>query len=374
MTMADDRTRKVGRRTILKAGLAGAGLAGAVAAPSVLRAQSPRRLTMVTAWPANAPGVGVNAQRCADMINLMSGGRLEIRVYAAGELVAPFECFDAVQAGTADMAHATPYYWASKSNALHFFTGVPFGLTATEHTAWLLFGGGQDLWRRAYEPFGIVSFYAGSSGAQASGWFRREINSVDDLSGLTMRIAGLGGEAMRRLGVNVVLTPAGEIFQAMQSGTIDAAEWIGPWNDRAFGLFRVARYYYMPAFHEFGPALELMINRSVFEDLDEDLQEIVRRAAMASATETLADFTYHNTVSLDPLMAEEDVELKTFPDDVVMALGQASEEVLAEVARQSDLAGEIYESFLAFRVKSARYAEVSEAAVLKMRRQGLPPL
>jgi TRAP-type C4-dicarboxylate transport system substrate-binding protein len=225
-----------------------------------------------------------------------------VTVYGAGELVPPFEVFDAVAEGTAQLGHGSPYFWQGKNTVFQFFSGVPFGLTAAEHSAWLYFGGAQELWDRAYEPFGVKGFYAGSSGPQAGGWFSRPIESLDDLRGLNMRIAGLGGEVMRRLGVNVVLLPPGEIFGALQAGTIDAAEWIGPWNDLAFGLYRTAKYYYMPAFHEFGPALELMVNAQAYEALDDDLKEIVKRAAMASATESLADFTYHNADSFRPLL------------------------------------------------------------------------
>jgi TRAP-type mannitol/chloroaromatic compound transport system substrate-binding protein len=235
-------------------------MVGALAAPHVARAQQTHNWSMAMSWPKGSPGVGVNAERCARMIEAMSGGRIRITLYGAGELVPPFEVFDAVAEGTAQLGHGSPYFWQGKNSVFQFFSGVPFGLTAAEHSAWLYFGGAQALWDRAYEPFGVVSFYAGSSGPQAGGWFARPIESLDDLRGLNMRIAGLGGEVMRRLGVNVVLLPPGEIFGALQAGTIDAAEWIGPWNDLAFGLYRIAKYYYMPAFHEFGPALELMVN------------------------------------------------------------------------------------------------------------------
>lgn len=365
-------TRRLGsmsRRTMLGAG-AGA-LAGTLAAPAVVRAQAPLQWKMATSWPKNTPGVGVNAQRCADMITAMSGGRIEIRFFAAGELVPPFEVFDAVSGGTVELGHGSPYYWQGKDQSFHFFSGVPFGLTAVEHTAWLAFGGGQALWERAYAPFGVVPFYAGSSGPQAGGWFRREITSLDDMQGLKMRIAGLGGEVMRRIGVNVVLLPPGEIFPAMEAGTIDAAEWVGPWNDIAFGLYKAAKFYYMPAFHEFGPALELMINKAAWDNLPDDLKEIVRRAAMASATESLADFTYNNVVSWKPLIEEHGVEVRQFPDEVVKALARESEAVLKEVASRSPLAGEIYESFTAFRAQAAAYAPWSDLAVLQMRQTGL---
>jgi TRAP-type mannitol/chloroaromatic compound transport system substrate-binding protein len=352
-------------------GVAGAGLAGALAAPHVARAQETHNWNMAMAWPSGAPGVGVNAERCARMIETMSGGRIRITLYGAGELVPPFEVFDAVADGTAQLGHGSPYFWQGKDQTFHFFSGVPFGLTAQEHSGWLYFGGGQEIWERAYEPFGVVPFYAGSSGPQAGGWFANPIETVDDLRGLNMRIAGLGGEVMRRLGVNVVLLPPGEIFSALQAGTIDAAEWIGPWNDLAFGLYRVVKYYYMPAFHEFGPALELMVNRDAYEALGDDLKEIVKRAAMASATESFADFTYHNADSFRPLLDQEGVQLMAWPDEIVAALAEQSEIVLAEVGATSDLAQETYDSFVDYRRKADEFARASDQRMFEMRAAGL---
>jgi TRAP-type mannitol/chloroaromatic compound transport system substrate-binding protein len=358
--------RTVSRRGAMGLMAAGAAGAGTLATPHIARAQ-PRRLTMATTWPAGSPGVGVNAQRCADMIAAMSGGRIEIDFYGAGELVPPFEVFDAVSAGTADLGHGTPYYWQGKDMAVHYFTNMPFGLTAAEHTGWLYFGGGQELWDRVYEPFNLRAFYAGSSGVQAGGWFRREINSLDDLQGLTMRIAGLGGEVMRRLGVNVVLLPPGEIFAAMEAGTVDAAEWVGPWNDIAFGLQRVANHYYLPAFHEFGPALELMINLDVWNSLEEDLQQIVRVAAMGSGTESLGDFTYHNIQSYQDILGMEGIHVHSWPDDIIEAKARAAREVEEEVANASPLAREVHDSYSAYIERAAQYANVMDAEALRMR-------
>jgi TRAP-type mannitol/chloroaromatic compound transport system substrate-binding protein len=352
-------------------GIAGAGVVGALAAPHVARAQGAHNWSMAMSWPAGSPGVGVNAERCARMIEAMSGGRIQVTVYGAGELVPPFEVFDAVAEGTAQLGHGSPYFWQGKDSVFQFFSGVPFGLTAQEHSGWLYFGGAQELWDRAYEPFGVRGFYAGSSGPQAGGWFSRPIESLDDLRGLNMRIAGLGGEVMRRLGVNVVLLPPGEIFSALQAGTIDAAEWIGPWNDLAFGLYRTAKFYYVPAFHEIGPALELMVNAQAYEALDDDLKEIVKRAAMASATESFADFTYHNADSFRPLLDEEGVELRTWPDDIVRALAGQSEIVLAELAQASELGRETYDSFVAYRAKADEFARASDQRMFEMRAIGL---
>ncbi|WP_407048948.1 TRAP transporter substrate-binding protein [Methyloraptor flagellatus] len=366
MTDRADRP-SASRRSLL--GLTAAG-AATLAAPAIVQAQEKRVWKMATSWPKNAPGVGVNAQRVADMITAMSGGRLTVQLYAAGELVPPFEVFDAVSSGAAEMGHASPYYWQGKDKSFHFFTGVPFGLFANEHMGWLWYGGGQALWEKAYAPFGVVPFYAGSSGPQAGGWFRKEIKTVDDFKGLKMRIAGLGGEVLRRLGVNVVLLPPGEIFQAMQSGTIDAAEWVGPWNDLAFGLFRVAKYYYMPSFFEFGPALEVMVNKKLYDGLPADLKEIVKRAAFASAAESWADFTFHNTMSLEPVAKKDGVEIRALSDDIVKVLAKETTAVMAEIAASGPMAKEVHDSFEAYRLKARDYAKVMDLAAYQMRETG----
>jgi TRAP-type mannitol/chloroaromatic compound transport system substrate-binding protein len=359
--------RTVGRRIFLAgAGAAGAAGAAALAAPAV--AQGAIEWNMVMPWPRNAPGVGVNAERLANRINAMSGGRLRVKLFAAGELVPPFESFDAVRGGTADALHATPYYWVGKSKAFNYFTTLPYGLTATEMGAWLAFGGGQALWDELYAGFGLKPFYAGSSGVQAGGWFNREIKALGDLAGLKMRIAGIGGEVLRRAGVTVVNLPPGEILAAMRSGAVDAAEWVGPWNDLAMGLPKVAKYYYVPAFHEPGPALELAVSKARFDALPADLQAIVAAAAAASAQETLADFTYHNTVSLAPLLSEHGVQLRSFSDEIATELGKITRTVVEELAATDALTGRIHASYIGFLRQAVGYSDRFEAAMLRQRR------
>lgn len=349
------------RRAFLGGAAAAAGLA---AAP--VSAQETIRLTMVSAWPKNAPGVGVNAERFAARLEALSGGRIAVDFHAAGELVPPFECFDAIAQGTADLAHSTPYYWTGKAPALHYFTGVPFGLTATEFTAWLDFGGGQELWDEVTAPFGLRAFYAGSSGTQAGGWFNKEIETLDDFQGLKFRIAGLGGEVLKRLGVATVLTPPGEITPALASGAVDGADWVGPWNDIAFGLHRFAKYYYMPGFHEPGPSLEILVNEETYAGLPEDLQAAVEAAARATALETISDFAYHNIVTF-PRLAEEGVEIRRFPEEIVRKLGEVTEVVLAEIAETDELTGRVHTSYMDFLVKAVAYAPHAEQGILEMR-------
>jgi TRAP-type mannitol/chloroaromatic compound transport system substrate-binding protein len=302
---------------------------------------------MVTAWPRDFPGLGTGANRLAERIGQMSGGRLIIKVYGGNELVPPFEVFDAVERGTAEMGHAASYYWKGKVPAAQFFAGVPFGLNAQELNGWFYYGGGLDLWREAYAPFGIIPFPIGNSGVQMGGWFNKEINSVDDLKGLKMRIPGLGGEVLRRAGGTPQNIPGAEIFTALQTGTIDATEWIGPFNDQAYGLFQAARYYYYPGWHEPGTALETLINREAFSRLPEDLQRIVEVACQAANMDMLSEFTARNGEALEQLR-NEGVEVRPFPEDVLQELARISREVLDEIAAGDELSGRIYESFQAY--------------------------
>lgn len=359
------------RRRFLKRAAGGAaatsaGLTGMLlGAPAT--AQERIEWRMVMPWPKNAPGVGVNAQRLADRITAMSGGRLTVTLFAGGELVPPFGVFDAVREGAAEMGHATPYYWQDRSRALNYFTGIPFGLTAWERAGWLYHGGGQELWDEIYADFGLKAFYSGSSGVQAGGWFRKEIKGLADLRGLKMRISGLGGEALARLGVVPVRTPPGRIFAAMESGEVDAAEWVGPWNDLAFGLHRIARNYYLPAFHEGGPALEALVAKPRYEALPGDLQAIVAAACSAAANETFADFTYHNAVSLAPLVQEHGVILRDWPSEVVASLAVASRDVISELAETDTMTRKVHASYSAYLKAARSWSAVGDQRFLALR-------
>ncbi|TYB82167.1 TRAP transporter substrate-binding protein [Maritimibacter fusiformis] len=334
------------RRQFLKTG-AFAAPAAALAAPAV--AQGKIEWKMPTSFPAQAPGVGTNATTFAARVAAMTDGQLTLKVFSAGELVPPFGVEDAVEQGTAEIGHSTPYYAASKNTAVHYFSAVPFGMTAVETSAWIRYGGGQELWNDLYAQRNLVPFYSGNSGVQAAGWFKSPIEKLEDLSGLNMRIAGLGGEAMRKVGVNAVLLPAQEIFPSFQSGAIDAAEWVGPMLDQAFGLQKVANYCYVPAFHEPSAGLEVVVNKDAWDTLPAHLQAVIENAADAAAAESLAQFDYFNTVAMQQLM-EQGVEFRAFPDDVVAALKTASAEVLDEnAAANADFAAvkESYDAYLA---------------------------
>jgi len=351
------------RRKFLK-GAAIAAPAAVLAAPAI--AQGKIEWKMPTSFPAKAPGVGTNATSFAQRVADMSDGQLTLKVFSGGELVPPFGVEDAVQQGTAEIGHSTPYYAASKNTALHFFSAVPFGMTAVETQAWLRYGGGQDLWNEIYAERGLVPFYSGNSGAQAAGWFKNPITKLEDLSGLNMRIAGLGGEAMRKVGVNAVLLPPPEIFQAFQSGAIDAAEWVGPMLDQAFGLQKVAKHCYAPAFHEPSAGLEVVVNKEAWDGLPKHLQAVIANAADGANTEALAPFAYFNALAMKQLQ-DGGVEFGTFPDDVVAALKKASMEVLEENAAANPAFRKVMDSYNAFLDVARPYAAAVEAPVYSQR-------
>ncbi|WP_422023190.1 TRAP transporter substrate-binding protein [Roseibium sp.] len=351
------------RRDFLKAG-AVAAPATMLAAPAI--AQGKIEWKMPTSFPAKAPGVGTNATTFAARVNAMSDGQLTLKVFSGGELVPPFGVEDAVEQGTAEIGHSTPYYAASKNSALHFFSAVPFGMTAVETTAWLQYGGGQQLWDEIYAERGLKPFYSGSSGVQAAGWFKNPVNSLEDLAGLNMRIAGLGGEAMRKIGVNAVLLPPPEIFPSFQSGAIDAAEWVGPLLDQAFGLQKVAKYCYVPAFHEPSAALEIVVNKDAFDSLPAHLQAVIENAAAAASVETTAQFDYYNALSLKSLQ-ENGVTFGAFPDDVIAALKTAVAEVMAENAEANPRFAEVQKSYNTFLDLAKEYATLVKETTFTQR-------
>ena len=279
---------------------------------------------LVTTWPKGLPGLGSAPENFARRVEEMSNGRLSIRVYGAGEVVPPFEVFDAVSQGVAEMGHGASYYWKGKIPSSVFYTAVPFGMTAQEMNGWLHYGGGLELWRELYAPFGVRPFAGGSTGVQMAGWFNRELKSAEDLNGLKMRIPGLAGEVFTASGGTSVRLAGGEIYTSMQTGVIDAVEWVGPYNDRTLGLMEVAEYYYYPGWHEPGAMLEFTVNQAAFDRLPADLQAIVEGAARATNQDMLDEFTARNNSSLTSLLEEYETKLRPLPDDVMDILHSRS--------------------------------------------------
>lgn len=332
--------------------------AAKTAAPAIIKNQLKWRMT--TTWPKDFPGLGTGANRLAQYIGELSEGELEVTVYGGGEIVPPLEAFDAVSKGAAEMGHGAAYYWKGKSAAAQFFAAVPFGLTAQEMNAWIYYGGGQKLWDDLYADFNLKPFLAGNTGVQMGGWFNREINSLDDMLGLKMRMPGLGGDVLTAIGAVPKLLPGGEIFTALETGAIDATEWVGPYNDLAFGFYKAAKYYYYPGWHEPGTALETFVNKQAYDALPVRLQNVIAVAARAANMDMLAEFTYRNGDALAILVNEHKVELRRFPDEVLAKLRTTSAQVVGDAAGKDGASKKIYTAFSAFRENVAGWTELSE--------------
>jgi TRAP-type mannitol/chloroaromatic compound transport system substrate-binding protein len=345
---------------------AGVGIAGTLAAPAIARAQTVK-WRMVTSWPKRLPGPGLSAERIASRIRTLSGGRIDITVYAAGEVVPAFEVLGAVGNGVADIGHTASFYWQGKMPAAAFFTTVPFGLTPAEHVAWIDAGGGQALWDELYASFGVKPFMGGNTGVCMGGWFRRELKSLADLRGLKLRSLGLGGEVYRRLGATPQTTPPAEILSSLQSGVIDGAEFVGPGTDIALGLYRVAPFYYYPGFNKPNGTGECIVARKVWDALSADLQAIVAHACATEANYALAEMERLNAQALEALVKDHGVTLTAFPDDLVAAARQQATDVVGDIAARSDIAGRVHASYAAFRERSAPWSRISIEAVLRAR-------
>jgi TRAP-type mannitol/chloroaromatic compound transport system substrate-binding protein len=322
---------------------------------------------MITTWPKNFPGLGFAAENFSRDVSEMSDGRLTVRVYGAGEIVPAMEVFDAVSQGVVDAGHGAAYYWKGKVPASVFFTSVPFGLNAQEMNGWLHYGGGLELWQEAYAPYNLVPMAGGSTGVQMAGWFNKEINSIEDLKGLKMRIPGLAGEVFAAAGGTAVRIAGGELYTSMQSGVIDALEWVGPYNDLAFGFHEVAKYYYYPGWHEPGSILEFVVNKQSLEALPADLQAIVTIAARAANQDMLDEYTARNNAALKSLIDDHGVQLRRLPDDVLLALWEGTQVAMKKLVESDPMAAKVYESYREFYKGVRNYHHISEQAYINTR-------
>jgi len=319
---------------------------------------------MVTTWPPGFPVLQEGAERFADNIKAMSNGRLNVKVYAGGELIPALQTFDAVSQGTVEMGHGSAYYWAGKVPEAQFFSTVPFGMTARGMNAWLYDGGGLELWREVYKPFHVVPFPLGNTGVQMGGWFNKEINSLEDIKGLKMRIPGLGGKVFAKAGGNPVLLAGSEVYTALERNTIDATEWIGPYHDQRLGLYRAAEHYYYPGWHEPGTVLELTINQRAWDSLPADLQAIVSNAAMAENVRMLSEMEQKNISALQELKDRPNVQIHRFPADVLATLKTLTDETLEEAAANDPKFKQVYDAYQAFRSQNDAWSDISENAYL----------
>jgi TRAP-type mannitol/chloroaromatic compound transport system substrate-binding protein len=336
-------------------------------APTTQVEQQTYEWKLVTSWPKNFPGLGKGPETFAKYVERMSNGRLKIKVFGAGQMVPGFEVFDTVSSGAAEMGHSGSYYWKGKAPASQIYTAIPFGMNATEMNAWLHYGGGLELWREVYAPFNLIPFAGGNTGVQMAGWFKKEINSVEDLKGLKMRIPGLGGEVLKKLGGLPVALTGGELFTSLQSGAIDATEWVGPYNDLAFGLHKAAKYYYYSGWHEPSATLEFTVNKQAFEALPDDLQTIIEVATRAVNQDMWDEYTAANNAAMQALVDTHGVDMRPLPEDVMIALKNASAEVMQEQSDADPMFKKVYESYSDFQTKVMKYHKISEFEYYKNR-------
>jgi len=343
-----------------------AGIAGAVAMPAVARAQTVK-WRMVTSWPKRLPGPGMSAERIADRVRALSNGAIDITVYAAGEIVPAFEVLGAVGNGVADLGHTASFYWQGKMPAAAFFTTVPFGLTPSEHVAWIDAAGGQQIWDELYAPFGVKPFMGGNTGVCMGGWFRREIMSLADVRGLKLRTLGLGGEIYRRLGATPQTTPPGEILTGLQSGLLDGAEFVGPGTDIALGLYRVTPFYYYPGFNKPNGTGECIVSLKLWNSSDATQKAILAHACAAEANYALAEMEHLNVDALTVLVSQHGVKLREFPSELIAAARAQSVDVLGELADRDTISRKIHASYLDFRGRAGAWSHISLEKVLAAR-------
>ena len=355
----------VSRRALLGGGAAAA-TGVALAAPALAQG-GPRVLRMATSWPSGLGGLADSAKRVAQAITEGSDGTLEVQVGWAGEFVPPLGVHDAAGAGEIEMYHSVDYYFQKKHRGLNFFSTVPLGLTSVEQAAWTKFGGGQDLWDELNARFGVKAMAVGGTGVQMGGWFNKEINRIEDLEGLTMRMPGLGGQVLAKLGANPVVLPGGGIVEALFDGSIDATEWVGPYNDLHFGFQKLLTTYYYPGFHEPGTTASLGFGLRVWESFDDAERALIQTVADAELTLHTADYYGNNGIALARLLAESGTQPKRLPDDVWDALARTSFEVAASVAEDDELGRRIFESYDDYRRMVGSTAQISQAEYLARR-------
>ena len=356
---------KMDRRSLITGAVAG-GVAGVAGTAAYMGSQPPKvvekivekevaapavvpdriEIAMVATWGRDFPGLGTGAQRFAESISALSEGRIQVDYFAAGERVGAFDSFDEVASGNAQAYHAADYYWKGKHPAWAYYTAVPFGFTYSEMNAWIRFGGGQELWDELAGEFGLKCLMCGNTGVQAGGWFNKEINSADDFNGLKMRMPGLGGDVIAKVGASPVSLPGGQIYENLVSGAIDATEWVGPWNDEIMKFYEAAKYYYTAGMHEPGSMLAAGFNAKFWADLSDTDRAIISAAAAQENDVMMSEYNAKNGAALSRLINEQGVEVRAFNDDVWDALGEAAVEVFEETRQHSDLANRTHESFL----------------------------
>ena len=322
-------------------------------------------MKLATSWPAHFPIMGVGVERFAKRVYDISSGSIEIKLYPKNTLVPALAVFDACSSGQIDAFHSGPYYWKGKNSAFSLYSGTPFGFTAEEISSWMLFGGGLELWREQYGKYNLYPFMGGNTNIQMGGWFRKPINSLEDMQGLKMRVPGLGGEVFAKLGVNPILLPAGEIYTSLERGVIDATEWVGPALDIKMGFYKVAPYYY-GGWHEPGSILELTLNKKFWNKLSSEQQAMIEVAANEMNANMTYEFHAENIKALDKLR-DLDVKMMQYPKDVIKAAQSALEDVIDELSLKNNDFEEVYTSIEKHLSLSKTWSDVSLKYYLNQR-------
>ncbi|KQT08712.1 TRAP transporter substrate-binding protein [Ramlibacter sp. Leaf400] len=334
------------RRSIIKsAGIAGVLAAGV--APAV-HAQAAIRWRLASSFPKSLDTIFGAAEVFSNKIKAMSGGKFEVSVHAAGELMPAFGVVDGVQQGTVECAHTAPYYFFGKDETFALGCAIPFGLNSRQMTAWMYEGNGLKLMREFYAKFSMINFPGGNTGAQMGGWYRKEIKSLADVKGLKIRIGGFGGKVLERIGGVPQNIPGGEIYQALEKGTIDAAEWVGPYDDQKLGFNKVAPFYYYPGWWEGGPQLDFFINQKAFDALSPENKAIVEAAAAEAHVTMQARYDGRNPAALKQLVGAG-TKLRPFPNDVMNAAFKAANDLYEELNTKNESWKKIYADYNKFR-------------------------
>jgi TRAP-type mannitol/chloroaromatic compound transport system substrate-binding protein len=349
------------RRSFIKNATAGAaaGAAATTAAPAIAQSQPTIKWRLASSFPKSLDTIYGAADDLSRRVAELTDGKFEIRPFAGGEIVPPFGVVDAVKDGTVEMAHTAPYYFFGKNPAFAFDCAVPFGLDARQQNAWLYVGGGMQLMREFYAAYNIVNFPGGNTGAQMGGWFRKEIKSVADLKGLKMRIGGFAGKVMEKLGLVPQQIPGGDIYPSLEKGTIDAAEWVGPYDDEKLGFYKVAPHYYYPGWWEGGPNLSFYVNKAKWEALPKAYKAAIEASAAEANMKMLSEYDAKNPAALGRLL-KNGAKLHEFPKDVLEACFKAANEVMEETADKVPEFKKIYEPWKRFRSDSMQWANVAE--------------
>lgn len=356
------------RRTFLTGAATTTGVVAASSFPTPAISQDKREWRFTTTWPKDLPGLGTGAQYFADQVTRCSGGRLTVKLFGAGELVPWEEAIDAVADGTAEMGHGAPYYWKGKSPATNLIANYPFGMTAQEYNAWYHYGGGAELCDEVYrEQLGCKFLPCGNTGVQHPGWCTKKITKLEDFQGLKMRMPGIGGETMKKVGATVVNVLAGEVTEALASGTVDWVEWNNPYGEASLGLWRYAKFYYTPGWHEPGTVLEAFINKDAWDDLPDDLKGIVEQCAHSTTNVMLSEFCARSGPILDNYLNERGVEVVKLSDEIMTEIGNAAGEVIAELLEEDEMSRKIYASMHPFRAEQQIYSDTTERDLFRAR-------